>query len=250
MKKYRKLLSVAVTLTVALLSSACSLQNTSDESNTSMETFSESSSSLNSDTTSVDGIIIPVEFNSDDLLLQDILRQKTPSAIECAISWFRGIANDPTIDGELKLMDFIFEGDTVPAPYYCLAERFPQTVEKMEKHLNQFFTSDVTARFMKNVSNGTMTANVDGTFAVEIISGKRPTRFIEIDGNMYCSESNSGSGLTDAYWNTAKVTSRTEDTITFTYIYAYYGELTEGKGELKKEEGDWKFARCECWLMD
>lgn len=182
--------------------------------------------------------------------MQNILGKKASSAIECAITWFRGIANDYSVDGALKLKDFIFAGSNVPCPYYCLADRFPQTVEEMEKYLKQFFTSEVTAQYMKNVSKGTMTKKADGTFNVEIITGESPTRFIEIDGKMYCSESTAGSGLTDSYWNTAKVTSRTDDIIVFTYIYAYYGELTEGRGKLIKEDGDWKFAYCECWLTN
>lgn len=250
MPKHRKMLSAAISLSVALLSSACSFPSSSDESGSSQETFSENSSSINTDSTSVNGIVIPVEFNNDDKFLQNILGKKASSAIECAITWFRGIANDNSVDGAIKLKDFIFAGNDLPYPYYCLADRFPQTVEEMQKYLEQFFTSEVTAQYMKNVSRGTMTENADGTFTVEMIAGENPTRFIEIDGKMYCSDSTSGSGLTDCYWNTAKVTSRTDDTVVFTYIYAYYGELTEGEGKLIKEDGDWKFAYCECWLTN
>ena len=250
MQKHRKMLSIAISLSVALLSSACSFPPPSDESNSSSETFPENTISLIPASTPVDGIVIPIEFNNDYLFLQDILIQKAPSAIECAITLFRGISNDYSVDGALKLKDFIFAGGNVPCPYYCLADRFPQTVEEMEKYLKQFFTSEVTAQYMKNVSRGTMTENADGTFNVEIIAGENPTRFIELDEKMYCSESTAGSGLTDSYWNTAKVTSRTDDTIVFTYIYAYYGELTEGEGKLIKEDGDWKFAYCECWLTN
>jgi len=245
--KHKIILLTAIAL-AAVLSSACSLYRYTDKSETSSETHSESSSSTYSEPIPVGGIIIPTEFDSDDLFLQDILIQKAPSAVECAVTWFKGMTVDYI--GECELMDFIFEESTAPAPYYCLAETFPQTAEEMEKHLKQFFTSEVTARFMKNVSRGTMTENADGTYAVKIDVGESPARFIEIDGKMYCSESTAGSGLTAGYWNTAKVTSRTNDTITFTYIYAYYGELTEGKGTLKKEDGDWKFERCECWLTD
>lgn len=243
---------------MAMLLCSCTLiydQESSDISSEVSDTSSENSSTFTSTdlnfesdpekSDSIGGIVIPTEFNNDDLFLHNVLTQKADSAVECALAYFSGYVDDP-----LELIDFFFEGKADPMHYYKIADRFPQTVEDMEKQLKKYFTSEVTTRYMRNVSKGTIAENTDGTFAVEIAGDSAPTRFIEIDGKMYCFEAFAGNGLTDSYRNTAKVTSRMDDTITFTYIYAYYGELTEGEGILKKEDSDWKFARCECWLMD
>lgn len=245
-----KVLSAVMAIAAVLLSSACSRGQNSDVSDMSSEMSSESSVFVEPDPTPIRGIVIPTEFNNDDSFLQNIVTQKAPSAIECT-RWFSGaLLYDRDVDGEFEEKEFMFAGSDVPSPYYPATESFPQTAEAMEKYLKQYFTSDLTSKYMNNFSKGTMTENSDGTFAVEVADGKQPTRFIEIDGKLYCSDSSSGSGLTAAYWNTAKVTSQTDDTIVFTYIYAYYNELVEGEGMLKKEDGNWKFARCEGWLIN
>lgn len=258
MKKHR-LLFMAAALVAVSLSNACSLiydSESSDISSDVFETSTENSSSIDTDlgfvsepeiSDVVDGIVIPTKFSTEDKNLQNILIQKGTSAIEHA-SWFGGMLHDYDIDGELDLIDFIFAESDIPYYYYRVAERFPQTVEEMEKELSRYFTAEVTAVFMKQVSKGTMTENSDGTFLVEFPDGGRSAKLIEIDGKMYCLDGMAGGVLTDIYWNTAKVTEHTDDTIVFTYIYASFGELTEGKGRLKKEGGDWKFEYCEGWL--
>ncbi|MCM1164627.1 MAG: IseA DL-endopeptidase inhibitor family protein [Lachnospiraceae bacterium] len=206
---------------------------------------SSSSSGVSSAWSVPEGIVIPSEFNSDDLFVQKILQRQASSAVECAQTWFRGMLDAYEVSA---LMALNFETTNAPQFYYKVFGNFPQTTEEMEKHLKKYFTSAATAQFMTNVGKGTLTVGGDGSLNVEMSGGGSPTRFIEIDGRMYCSESTSGFLLGEPYWSTAKAVSRSEDTLVFTYIYASFGELWEGEGVLKKEDGDWKFESCSPWL--
>lgn len=240
-----KILAASAAAAAALTLSGCLREQNSesrDESDTSTESITESTVTIEPSPAPIEGIVIPTEFNSDDLFVQNFLNANAVSAEECS-EWFRKTLYDPELDGEFKEMMFTFPDGGSPAPYYPVPERCPQTAAEMEKSLNRYFTSDVTADYMKSFCKGTVTENADGTYTVEIEGGASPARFIETDGRLYCADAESSTGINGVYWNTAKVVSQTDDTVEFTYIRDVYGELTESRGTLKKENGEWKLGR-------
>ena len=239
-------------------------ENSSDNSDITSDPDRSSggSSDVNSDP-------IPVEFTEEDLELQHMLEEiyKGESMIEC---WFRNA--EPLSDGI-----------TLPEPYICKLYKndgtefssyhsfylipkdysegggvIPNTCEGMKAIMMEYCSDSVTDVWMTMVCKGNMTENSDGTFTIILDNNNDYHEFIEIDGRMYrFSDVKVRSFLKHIDCRTAKVVSRTDDTIEFSFITPDWYNLDEDDnpiylndvsqyeenaytGVLKYERGGWR----------
>jgi len=219
-----------------------------------------------SDVTSY-GIIIPKEFTEDDMELQRLLTEISPDALE--LCGYFGYGN--YLNSHIHYC-FLFPQMEKPIThqfdkyhyYFCAG----LSLQEIKKRLADSFSSEAAAEFVKYIVSGKAVnsqifgeesgiehVNIDIT--VEITEGGdfdsngyliKPPNIIELDqGAIYQSENHYGRDFS-GYWSTAKVISRTDDEIVFSYIYENNGGLYEAKGRLVNEDG-WKFSWYGDWIF-
>ncbi len=213
------------------------------------------------------GIIIPKEFTEEDMELQRLLTEISPEALElCGY--------------------FCYNTDSIIYTNYCFL--FPQmekpithqfdtyhyyycadlSLQEIKKRLADSFSAEAAAEFVKYIVSGkTVNSQTFGEksgseyrtvdITVEITEGGdfdsngyliEPPSIIELDqGAIYQSENHYGRDFS-GYWSTAKVISRTDDEIVFSYVYENNGGLYEDKGRLVNENG-WKFSWYGNWIF-
>lgn len=242
---------------------------------------SDSSSEESSDT-SVD--TVPVEFTDEDKELQKILEdlEKGGSTID---GWFicdRPIVSWAELDSEGNLVQCSQEGVTVqeyefffpkmgvPATYYLMPDNysengmiFPQTYKEIKEIALEYYSERAVDNIMEYwVGKGSMTEKTDGTIEVTLDENCSNDwyKLLEIDGKMYRASGDGGRGLGTTPINpfSAKIVSKTDDTIEFTYLttnWLYYDfdedtykKITDESqyakevltGVLKYERGGWR----------
>ncbi len=210
------------------------------------ESNSDSSPEESSDT-SVD--TVPVEFTDEDRELQKILEnlEKGTTALN---SWFTGGA--PSDNGIALTKSLIFQFPEINHPnqdphyqnYYPIPDGYseagfiiPNTCDDIRENILEYFSERCTNSFMDEVKNGSMTENPDGTFTVMLNDEEKEwnPKFLEIDGKMYREDSLGGKGLAGIQAinpASAKIMSKTDDAIEFTYVTAYWYD-TDEKGNPK-----------------
>lgn len=224
-------------------------------SSTDISVNSSSRESASEQSSDVSASAIPVEFTDEDREVQKILSDLLEPADEI-YSWMRaGRGTDYIVifsdrDPEDYFYYGIFNGRT---------ERFelPKTCSEMEKLMLDYFSSDMTEYFMKRFAVYNAVKNSDGTYTLERADGKPvllPAKFVEVNGQLYCDDGISVVGIT-INPVTVIVTSKTDDTIEFTYLdndwtrevddstclndTALYSKYALN-GTLKYERGGWK----------
>lgn len=215
---------------------------------------------------------VPVEFTDEDRELQEILSGLTKPAHEIH-SWLIDLVpSAPFTEFKFPQLGDNDRGyfGVIPENCYWTDPEFtiPTTCARMEELMLKYFSEARVEGFMNNIVPGNLTENPDGTFDVTfddevltklyVINDRgnfyiRP-KFIEADGKFYRAEGSSIRVLT-IIEDSAKVISRTEDTIEFSHIngLALYGSDPEPdyntepfysenavKGVLKYERGGWK----------
>lgn len=194
---------------------------------------------------------IPTEFTEEDRELQKVLRGLVDSTDELTCCFGNILTDDTSVTYK-----FIFSEEIIPNNYYLVPKNFryregstftvPTTYSEWSEAFHRYFTEEATESWLKNVGVGTLTENSDGTFGVSGV--EQPVNFLELDGKMYCWEAEGGRKSPDINVKTAKVKSKTEDTITFSYLgYNYIDDYINfpeysynSEGVLKLEGDSWK----------
>lgn len=240
------------------------------------ESIVDSTSDSSSSAGSADSEKIPVEFTEEDLELHKILTNLEQGVQEIN-NWFTsgapiGEQGVELTEGLVFRFPKIKQQDSTEiyvSKYYYIPENYsernyiliPNTYEGFNDCFLEFFTEKFTDNKMKDgVCRGSMTANADGTFDIMFEENVEfPPHFIEIDKKMYRHSGVGGKGL--EMWainpDTAKIVSKTDDTIEFTYLTKYWYDLDENgyplylddislyeenalTGVLKYERGGWR----------
>lgn len=209
------------------------------------------------------GIIIPNEFTKDDKELQQILNDINNDALEICKA-FGYYSQSPSFD-DAENKNFLFPQMEKPITFqfdkfhYYSGFIFP--IDYLLKQIENSFTAEAAACLTNDfdIGKGVIIDADELDLTVRITEGgefdengylTKPPFIIEIeDGPVYL---NSFGGVVgrdlSGYWSTAKVISKTDGEIIFSYIREINGELSESKGRLLNENG-WKFSWCGDWIF-
>ena len=205
-------------------------------------------------------IIIPSEFTEEDKELQQILNSTDKDALElCKVFGYY----PQTTHENRRRVCFLFPQMAKPITYqfdkYDYYSDIMMQNGNLYKRLTNSFTAEAVEKFTNSIVKGvviTTSANMSD-FTVSITEGGKfsedgyliePPNVIEMeDGSIYSCTWFNGRDL-NGYWSTAKVISRTDNEIIFSYIYEFGGGLFESKGRLLNENG-WKFSWCGEWIF-
>lgn len=192
---------------------------------------------------SANSFVLPSEFTEEDLELQNILEQLSPGE-ELRNRFLYGFDGteytftfnyDPEFDGSYIL---------VPAGKSQSGLMYPQTRDEMFKLLLKYFTFNAADSFMDEVQGVAADKNPDGTYSViSIVDASFPT-FIATKDGMYRRKAEAQAGGAVPLWNTARVISKTEDSIKFSYVIDETGEYRSSEGLIKLERGGWRLNYC------
>ncbi len=234
----------------------------STSSLTSSDSTSNISSSENSfeQSSDVSAEPVPVEFTEEDRELQEILSNLLVPAEEI-YSWMVNEVYSDTVY-KFRFSDF----DETKVHYYYLFSGIgsglferPTTCEEMEDLMLEYFTADRTDKFLSKFSVCSAVENSDGTYTLKRVDKKTsplPTKFIEINGQLYRDEGVSTYSI-NIDLDTVTVNSKTDDTIEFTYLCNDWTRDVDNStclndktlyleyslnGTLKYEREGWKFA--------
>ena len=206
---------------------------------------------------------IPYEFTEEDKELQKFLSE---TANEAAM--YQSLYDGGYFGG----IGFQIEGDQEHEG--IISARFPQSEEALDKQiscsfmllsdelpfktraeleacLKQYYSAEIVSGFMASVGVGKITQYTEDDCLIEITENGyfddngfliRAPQFIEINGRLYRDEGAKGGWFTPN-WSMAKVISKTDEEIIFSYLG--YGmddikEIRAGLGRLKYEDG-WKY---------
>ncbi len=244
-------------------STSASLNDTGSEKSSynDSESTSNISSSENSfeQSSNVSVKPVPVEFTEEDRELQEILKTLIYQAAGKVNMWFYSPCplemDTPvkiTLDGKNALSEIDFYPITVDYIESTETICVPNSVSEFESVLMEYFTKWATEKYMQLVAKGNLVRLPDGQIAIKLDSTLdiNPI-FIEAGGRMYRNTGDMGGGLAISY-ETAKVISKTDKTIEFSYLRGYYGDdehyFRNGEtyfdvawnGLLKFERGGWK----------
>lgn len=198
---------------------------------------------------------IPTEFTDEDRELQKILTDLVSGANEIC-RWF----NSSVASERGDLYKFVFPESVFPeiVNIYCpIPDNYitydgtslvvPTTRAKMVDLIHKFISSEASEDWIEQVQTGKMTEISDGIFSVTGIGVDFRPHFIELNGRLYCFAGDS-TKILPINCKTAKVKSKTEDTISFTYLgYSYVDDFINfpeysynADGVLKLESDGWK----------
>lgn len=209
------------------------------------------------------GIIIPTEFTEEDKELQQILNDINDDALEVCRA-FGFYSQSPSFD-DTKNKYFLFPQMEKPITFqfdkYHYYSDFTFPIEYLLIQIESSFTADAAARLTNDfdIGKGVIIGDDELDLTVEITEGgefdengylTKPPFIIEIEGGpVYLNTFGSLVGRDlSGYWSTAKVISKTDSEIVFSYIRDIDGELCESKGRLLNENG-WKFSWCGNWIF-
>ena len=210
---------------------------------------------------------IPYEFTEEDKELQKFLAETVNEAEKFQelydsgwfgdIGWF-GANGFPTGDQEHEgVITVRFPQMEEPLDkqianeYVLLSDELPfKTAEELEESLKQYYSAEIVSQFMGYVCIGEIEGYAEDDYLIEFENGSFDDngflfsipRFIEINGRLYRDEGAKGGWFTPN-WSMAKVISKTDEELIFSYLG--YGmddikEIRAGLGRLKYEDG-WKY---------
>ena len=173
----------------------------------------------------------PVEFTDEDLELQGILKglDRGLSAVDIWLTTDGpALPNGKTyVSSEYfimnKGMDQKLTYRPIPDNYRIEGLPVPTTCKAMRELVMEYFTEAFADNFMGNyAAKGSLTENPDGTYSIVFDeNGGWFADFMELDGQLYWQGNHTGGkGLSalGVLCRSAKVISKTEDTIEFSYL--------------------------------
>lgn len=201
-----------------------------------------------------DGIeLVPVEYTDEDRELQKILYDLEELAEPIFIRTI-----NPLCGTEINTYKFPDIGPDVTYTYGNSGDSFfgkSATIAGAREAILEYFSEQKTENFMSGFAVCSVTEDTDGTYIVKFEDGTRRglPRYLEIDGRLYGLDAIKITGISIDY-ETAKIVSKTDDTIEFTYLEEPYWALPPhpeykneplysqhaNRGILKYERGGWK----------
>lgn len=204
-----------------------------------------------------DGFIseYPTEFTAEDEELQEILDRLSPN--DAITDWFHAAGD--TFYGQ----HFVFEGLENAENYHTIyrklptgkfdggKEYYPRSYEELTELLPKYFTQQTIDWYIPQTNKGTVTGISDTGYHIKtekpVTGVETIPAVIEVDGEMYYMISDkSGNGI--RLWDSAKVTSRTDNSIEFTHLHTLTGGYSEEKGLIEFERGDWRLSYYKVWF--
>lgn len=197
------------------------------------------------------------EFTEDDLALQQFLSDTAEDADFFGRMFYycmEGSETKPTVFPQMNLP----VKEQRKSEYYSISSIYPQTLAELEARLKEYFTAEAVESFMKWTAKGVYADNGDGTYSCTITEGGKfddegflngvEPRLIECDGRLYYF-GGAGNNSIYGYWETAKITSQTDNEIVFTYLCSLAdGSCMTETGRLVNESG-WKYSWRGYWWL-
>lgn len=210
--------------------------------------------------TPVSGIVIPNDFTENDKELQQILNEIDDDALKVCKMF--GYYSERSYSWSGSTIHFLFPQMAQPLTFQL--DKYPyfatgiSSSETLNRRLASSFTKETAGKFSENLCKGDI-VEVDSNFmdfTINITEGGEfdengyltgLPELVEAGGSLFRRKQLNGRDFS-GFWSTAKVISRTDDEIVFSYIYEFDGELYETKGRLVNENG-WKFSWYEDWIF-
>lgn len=211
---------------------------------------------------SYNGIVIPTEFTDDDRELQNLLYLIDDTAEELNGHFFH--SNRSATYSVNVIFPQLKKPITFQFDKYYYMQSFSiggRSLTDFRKRLCETFTVEAVGEYMKLIAVAEKAEDVqyDCDLAVNIVEGgifdedgylTELPRIFELDEMLYETRSFDSSEQTfSGYWSTAKVVSKTDDEIIFTYIRDINGELVQETGRMLNEDDWWKFSWCGGWIL-
>ena len=203
---------------------------------------------------------IPYEFTQEDKELQKFLEDTVLEAEKFSQLYYSGdfgdisysIEGDGVILVRFPQMEKALDKQ-INCHYAILPDELPfKTAAELEASLKQYYSAEVVSQCMTHVAVGeVIPGSAEEFYTVEIRERGyfddngflyAVPLFIELNGRLYRSVSDRGGGFTPN-WSMAKVISKTDDVLIFSFLgYDMYDikEIRAGLGRLKYEDG-WKY---------
>ena len=262
----KKFLSAILASTMILSLTACNnVRNTSSNSEDNSSSQSTESSAKSENTESIESSTnsensespessessksnnLP-DFTEEDIEFQKIFAELVDGVneIDCLNSDEMFSTNENHL--ELKFPEIdpeeTFTYDRIPDGYMYGGILVPTTREELAERVHKCIAEEQANSWIDVVGTGRLTENPDGTLSVNGISEIH--KWLELDGRLYCFIGAKTGGTLIAP-ESAKIESRTDDEINFTYsLYAdLSGESYESEridGKLVLENDGWKFC--------
>ena len=205
---------------------------------------------------------IPYEFTEEDKELQRFLEKTAYEALKYQglydggyfgdIGW--QVEGDQDHEGVISAIFPQMEqalDKQISMEYVLLSDELSfKTRDELEEELSLYYSSEIVSQFMGYVGIGEITERTENGCLIEIKNAYLDEngflysipRFIEINGRLYRDTGAKGGWFTPN-WSMAKVISKTDEELIFSYLG--YGmddikEIRAGLGRLKYEDG-WKY---------
>ncbi len=200
----------------------------------------EGSTETSTSNNSIDIENLKFDFTEDDLWLQSFLKENWSMAYYLFHTYADPsyeIHDESNFDPEHKYRYFVHKDgydlpyDLVENTYFNNAEEYLALCDKYFSGLSRNF---VPYADIVDPENDYISIREDSDYDPQLI---------EINGRLYHVASGMG-GEFSPFLDKAKVITRTDDEIEFSYLCCLYNieDISAGKGVLKKEDGAWKFG--------
>lgn len=194
----------------------------------------------------------PTEFTEQDEKLQEILEDLSPC--DSINGWFNSTGEYSSASYECTFPEsddpsqIMFYAPLPKGKFDYGKAEYPRTLDELEALLMKYFAQQTVDYYMERACKVTITEGSDGIFTAA--TGKKittPPRIIEIDGQLYHAVfEKSGNGT--PLFETARVTSQTNDSIEFTYLRGIVGGYYDEKGIVEFERGGWRMNYYKVWF--
>lgn len=178
------------------------------------------------------------DFTEDDLWLQSFLQENWSMAYYLFRTYmdpFYETYNESNSDPEHKYRYYVHK-DGYDLPYDLVENTYFNNAEEYEALCEKYFSDISKGKIpyadIVDAENDYISIREDLSFDPQLI---------EINGRLYHVASGMGAGYAP-FLDKAKVITKTDNEIVFTYLCGFYTEIAAGEGVLKKEDGAWKFG--------
>ena len=185
------------------------------------------------------------DFTEDDLWLQSFLKKNYPMALflYCALHYNIYYDNIYELEYEINTdaehkYQYILEYKGMELPYFIMPNTYFNNFDEFNALYQQYF-------FSGSIDDYRAYADIENDrIVLRDYSEPYEPLLIEINGRLYHVPIGPGNTKLPCPGMMAKVITKTEDEIVFSYFFYIdgIGNAMPGKGVLKKENGVWKFG--------
>lgn len=183
------------------------------------------------------------DFTEDDLWLRSFLLENWDMAYFLMRTYrdeFHEIGYEQSgIDDEHKPQYFL-RSEKYDLPYDLVPNIYFDNAEEYQSLLDKYFFSD-GSKIKLLIPKADIVDPENDYISIRGDSHFDEPQLIEINGRLYHAAGCMGTPYLPCS-GIAKVMSKTDNEIVYSYLCSVYGDVTAGKGVLKKENGIWKFG--------